>query len=433
MPQSSFSTSELYRGSTLSFTSFRDNGEEDYYNIGGSTNGKNNGSSSSSSGGSPKIMMKSTSDSSKRVLQIIKDAYLASDTSNQGQLLDWRTVLEIIINEYSYRAVPFTIEGTSYNPNSNEDDDDAEGIELFSKLLSYAAINRIPKELTSFLLSVCSAESLIPRDCAEGFQLYGGWSSVRFPSGLSLRVKRRYLVSKRQRFSPVPRRLMNQWQVFEAERLILEASRAKAPVKPISRADLLASMDVEPSVRSLFSSMTAESERWKESLKKDFEVYFPRQNRALQKFTKFLSAKSEAFKNVGRAGLISYGFLNFIWYTFAVLFSWRRAAAIPYAPAPIAAAQNSLLALRYSMQKFFRVLVSVYFGSQLTKLARLSLAVALAPVGDKVLWFAEERLNLGRDRAFNVVAVALFATCFLVWGFVVVGDAAISSAGTFTM
>jgi len=79
--------------------------------------------------------------------------------------------------------------------------------------------------------------------------------------------------------------------------------------------------------------------------------------------------------------------------------------------------------------------VSVYVGSQITKLPRLSLAVLLAPVGDKILRYTERKLKVTTDRALGIITTSLVGLCLGVWALIILSDATLSrtSLGTFAM
>jgi len=81
------------------------------------------------------------------------------------------------------------------------------------------------------------------------------------------------------------------------------------------------------------------------------------------------------------------------------------------------------------------VLLSVYVGSQITKLARLSLAVALAPAGDKLLNFTKRKLKVSSDGALGVLTSFLVGLCIWIWMIIILGDATFSKTtlATFAM
>ncbi len=81
------------------------------------------------------------------------------------------------------------------------------------------------------------------------------------------------------------------------------------------------------------------------------------------------------------------------------------------------------------------MLVSVYVGSQITKLGRISLAVALAPAGDRLLKLTKSRLKVSSDKAFGILSSILIGLCLGIWVIIILGDATFSknSLGTFAM
>ena len=93
------------------------------------------------------------------------------------------------------------------------------------------------------------------------------------------------------------------------------------------------------------------------------------------------------------------------------------------------------LSLSHRFVTFSNVLVSAYIGSQITKIPRLSLAVALAPIGDKVLNYTKQRLKVSSDKATGILTTVLIGLCLATWALIILGDATFSrtSIGTFAM
>lgn len=331
-------------------------------------------------------------------IQSLENAYITQIEVAQSKF-DCQHILDIIEDHYIYCDVPFIIDSYpsysfKYNPTSNSINKN-QGI-ILSKILSFAAIHSISTEVTEFLLELVYQETYsydipyLSRQSIDAFRS-GGWYSVTFPSGLSLLVKRRFLKSKVDRFSPIPRRWNNE-AANEGQVKIIEAARKKPSFKysPGHNENIFQSIQEsdEISGRSLFASMKSETDKWKREMK----LYFPKQNMFYKKLLTFLQTRTDALKSAGRAGLISYGFLNLTWYTFALMFSWKRVIGSSHY---LNSVPNDLSLIRSSLRKFTKVLAVVYVGSQITKLPRLCLAVMTAPIGDRVLKWTEERMKIG--------------------------------------
>ena len=96
-----------------------------------------------------------------------------------------------------------------------------------------------------------------------------------------------------------------------------------------------------------------------------------------------------------------------------------------------------LTSLRFHKLIIFirNVLFSVYIGSQLSKLPRLSLAILLAPLGDRILQYTAKRLKISADEAMGVLTSLLVSLCVGIWAVIIISDATFSktSLGTFAM
>ena len=69
-------------------------------------------------------------------------------------------------------------------------------------------------------------------------------------------------------------------------------------------------------------------------------------------------------------------------------------------------------------RKVLEVLALVWAGSQVTKLVRAGAALACAPLADKVLNFAADKLGCSRQQAFVGMTCGAFALGFSVFGLV---------------
>mmetsp|Transcript_34585 Transcript_34585/g.70586 ORF Transcript_34585/g.70586 Transcript_34585/m.70586 type:complete len:269 (-) Transcript_34585:38-844(-) len=155
-----------------------------------------------------------------------------------------------------------------------------------------------------------------------------------------------------------------------------------------------------------------------------------------RRMSKATARQTERLAALGRGGAVSYGFLNFAWYTLAVALQWRRHAS-PVSPEvvvlPSLVPGAAAAALGASVRKFGRVLLAAYVGSQVTKLPRIYLAMALAPWGDRLLRWTERRFGVGEKKAFAIVTGSLIAGCLGIWAALIFGNAMWLSLGSFNM
>ena len=107
------------------------------------------------------------------------------------------------------------------------------------------------------------------------------------------------------------------------------------------------------------------------------------------------SSLQAKLRRYGLAGVLAYGILNTAWYAVAFVSAWRVGAGSP-----------TSLGARAALAKGAEVLAYAWAGSQVTKVARLAAAVALAPVADRVLGGVQTAAGLRTKRAAFGVAVA---------------------------
>jgi len=223
-------------------------------------------------------------------------------------------VLHTIDAEYRYNAVPLSIGDISLAVKERQTDDtdgkEFNAQEYAAKVLSFAAMHCLPAEVTKFLFAIKMSigETEIgygpAKKTLESIRLSlqsDGWKSVSFPYGLSLRMKRDFIFSKRVKYNPIPRKslLTRKRDIAKANRFIKVAAIVKPPSRVVNTANMLSVIDKnmlavmdeipEPSVKSRMSL----SQDW--SLK-GMQTFFPRQKRLwrynmysfLQKAKKYL-------------------------------------------------------------------------------------------------------------------------------------------------
>ncbi|DBB15029.1 hypothetical protein WJX82_006232 [Trebouxia sp. C0006] len=117
-------------------------------------------------------------------------------------------------------------------------------------------------------------------------------------------------------------------------------------------------------------------------------------------------------RSYGLAGVAAYGLLNTVYYITAFLFFWTHVAKVPRG-----------LGLTETAKRFVGVMSLTWAGSQVTKVARIAAALALAPLLDNACHLAQQKLGLTSKRtALSLVVlscIALASLCFgatvLVW------------------
>jgi hypothetical protein len=316
-------------------------------------------------------------------------------------------VLDVVHVEYKSYDVPLVVGNVTFDFSSSGDVDDAD----VARILSFAAYHRLPADVTLLLIGPDMEDNSFAR-CSEAFA-HEGWKGVRFPRGLAVRPKRKFVKSTKERLMPMPRAWRKDAQRM-AQLAVNEATNISPPPRRLlSREEFLATMDKELSATEPLELLP--------SLFRDVRMIFPRQNKILKRLQKVVKKQTLLLKHAGLAGLISYVALNFAWYTCAIVFHWRRTSS---------SVELSSRALWTSLRRFGKVLAAAYVGSQLTRLLRLKLSLALAPFGTRVLRFTEKKLQVSENVAFALLSGAMIGACLGIWSIIVLGDAAILRTGS---
>jgi lysophospholipase L1-like esterase len=328
--------------------------------------------------------------------------------NGRGPVVEAEEVLDVVNAEYKSCDVPLNVGNVTFDFSLSGDVDDAD----VAQILSFAAYHRLPADVTLLLIGPNDAEDNSFARCGEAFAREG-WKSVRFPRGLSVRPKRKFVKSTKERLMPIPRAWRKDAQRM-AQLAVNEATYTKAPPRQLlSREEFLATMDKELSATEPLELLP--------SLFREVRLIFPRQNKRLKRLRKAVKKQTLLLKHAGLAGLISYVALNFAWYTCAIVFHWHRTSST---------VELSTRALGTSLRRFGKVLAAVYVGSQLTRLLRLKLSLVLAPFGNRVLRFIEKKLQVSENVAFALLAGGMIGTCLGIWSIIVLGDAAMLRTGS---
>jgi len=130
--------------------------------------------------------------------------------------------------------------------------------------------------------------------------------------------------------------------------------------------------------------------------------------------TNRLAALKDKLASTGRAGLLAYGILNFVYYSTVTFFAWRLLLLRSPVVAPGLAFGQRVQA---TAAKLGSVAGIVWAGSQVTKVFRLSGAIVMAPVVDKLMSWTQTKFNLtSRNAAFWAIIGALWGTLFVFYG-----------------
>ena len=106
----------------------------------------------------------------------------------------------------------------------------------------------------------------------------------------------------------------------------------------------------------------------------------------------------------GQAGLLSYGVLNFLYYSSATLLTIRFAKFELSSVSKLILKQK-LVSIASQLSK---IVVMVWIGSQVTKIGRLLLAILLAPTAEIALnIIVQRRLLLSRNQTFWILVASI--------------------------
>ncbi len=320
-----------------------------------------------------------------------------------------REVLSVIEQEHDSFAVPVMVANTTYDVSVSGNELDRR----IAEVLSFAALYGVPKEIVMILLGPMKEKvQNIVTACQSVFSKQG-WSDVSFPKGIGIHVKRDLAKLHGERY-PKPRW---PWQrrktVKLAQQLVEDASYAEPPKQRLmSEKDFLKSLSIELTETALPVVVTNENKLKGLAFFPNHDGVLRRVRRSIQRQTKLMKV-AETLKTAGRAGTLTYGFLNFAFYGTGILFQWRR-LHIGYGGGSFSS----------SLSKLGRAFGTVYLASQVTKLPRMLLALAMAPFGDRALHVTRDKLGVSEDTAFLVLIASLLGTFFAVITALVLGEAA---------
>lgn len=321
--------------------------------------------------------------------------YVYGDTRGDPKV-NVTEVLQLVDEEYKCTDVPVKIGDTTLSVER-----DRKHLQVV-RILSFAAYHRLPQDITALLFG----DDKDLQGYKETFLKNGGWASVSFPRGLSIRLPRNRLTSKLDRYQPIPRRFLQANNIKSAKRAVQEASRIKAPVqRRLSKEAFLSTLQKEMGSSEKKAPPTRLFPHFP-TAKRDAQKLLRRQSRRalLLLRTTLLRVKQSI-----RATLLSYGLLAFAWYNVAILWQWQGLSSTAFAV--------SSTAMRASLHRIGGVVAQTYATSHLfAQLPVLLLALSVAPLAHRLLVLTKTRMGVtSEDRALLLVGSTL-AISHLVFG-----------------
>lgn len=335
--------------------------------------------------------------------------------------------------------------------------------EICAEILSFAALYRLPKEITLQLLqspvsrhprsrgrsssrslSSPSSSSSLPAtsttvmddddenedsssliECQLAFAI-GGWDVVSFPMGLAIRPKTKYRFGRPTSYEirkeggtfRSPLSWMHRTKTLRAA--AAAAVTAAASVQPPRR--LLDRREFLQSVNAQWQQLDNDDDGYDNRKVEDVPLlasaqaatrgplYFPNTDRNIftlwRTLRRVVSKKYTALKKKGRAGFLSYCFFNLVYYTVGILWQWPRMVAGD----PLT---SNLSIPTLVLRKFGKVFAYLYAVSQLFKLPKLFTAVALAPIAARTLQTLRQKFQIRNETIATAILVGFM---FVIWG-----------------
>ena len=317
------------------------------------------------------------------------------------------------------------------------------------QIVSLAVLHQLPKEITLQLFSAANDDNQAVVDFRSAFQ-DGGWEQVSFPQGLGIRIKKRLQFNPNQPFFPpskLPWRTRSKRKAaVAATRGILKAAETQAPEQNVMtkeeflaeienemQAAPLSGLPVNEPTDSIGGTLTRDgalpsfpAERYSMAWTKVKRIFMDpskplTNNKTLKKILAVAQTQYNKLKQAGRAGIMSYAFINFVLYTVGMVWQWRRIAVA--VPVPDGATLVSL-----TIRKFMKAFTRVYAGAAVFKIFRIVAALALAPAAGRVLAFTQRKLRVSENTAFVILVTLLLKTFLGTLAVVFLGDSALRKA-----
>jgi hypothetical protein len=320
-------------------------------------------------------------------------------------------VLDVIEREYVCTNVPVSVGNATFNQSPKSEKMERS----VSRILAFALIHQLPSEIAIVLLG---SKRNLPKAahlkdpvflCKEALR-HEGWKALSFPMGVGLRMRRGLMPSLPQRSIFNYRKRARE----HAESLLAIAVESNPPANiTATRKQFLRAMEQE-------MSATASPLRKRKRPTNHSRQFFPLKNTFVQRFRRMMQSPANMLEKAGRAGAVAYGFLNFALYAGGTIWQWHRITVTPST-----AISSPLLSLQ--LKKLGRVLATVYLGSQVTKLPRIFLAIALAPLGNRALLSTQNKLGVSENVAFGILAAILVGSFLSIIACIMLGSTAVGA------
>lgn len=356
------------------------------------------------------------------------DSYIRSELDDEIQdEMKIDNVLQTIDAEFKYtpHSVILGKEPLTIDRRTKLLDAKSEASQIVSKILSFAALHRLPVEIAtrlfSDLLEPNFQQSLtFPDTSKEILSLLqtfekGGWKIVEFPQGLTLRIKRDYIASRRSQFRPWPRKslLTRSRDINEAREALREAKKVTPPPKLRPKKISMKEMD------EFINQFNVKSElSLRQNSVKDLLTFFPSRERLwssvgngkVQQIMRVITRHKSQLLSAGRAGFVAYAMIAFSMYTISMILKWRLTAGIETHNL----VQGNII--QTSIHKFVRLFASTYFSTpKLSKFHRFVISCLLAPVGNKSLLMIQRKLKITANQAVGLISSILIGMSMGLW------------------
>ena len=123
----------------------------------------------------------------------------------------------------------------------------------------------------------------------------------------------------------------------------------------------------------------------------------------------------QKLQNAGRGGLVAYGFLNAAYYCTVTFITYMYYLKDNALQVPSNLGLGSKLSVAASLMG--KIVAIVWAGSQVTKALRITAAIALAPVGERVL------NKFGGERKFGALCRCLLGFTFIFYACLIANTA----------
>jgi hypothetical protein len=367
--------------------------------------------------------------------QLVKDATIrytttssSSSFQDEDDLGSIQHIADVIDFEYKVYSRPVMIYNATYSINKSS---------IVSKILSVCLFHQLPASIVCEFLKATDDDNdnnllLLTTTCRQAMET-DGWKAISFPDGIRVQLRPGQVCSTWNEALP-PRKVTP-----DMANQLLETAHLAQPPPVLRSSTILQALEKEfslpsPIVRTKTILNALEQEFSFPSFSRpSFTTisipFFPKDKITIVKQLRKRCSKklrrirfvtrqmTEKLNKAGRAGFLAYGFLNFVLYAGGTLWQWHRIVPVPTG-LPSLQSQS-----QFQIQKLGKVLASVYIGSQVTKLPRIALAVALAPVGNQSLEWLQTRLEVSEGTAFGILTVGLIASFVGVLAFLTIGSA----------